>query len=210
MGGSSDIFKEMDHISTLITNTSNTYYTHLANKAVRQPKRVVLFSGVPGSGKSTIARAIEQNLHAVRISNDEIRDRIMVAAPTIQPDVREKIKFKVGTEVMARLARETSGLIVVDASCDRGFDEYNGWAESNAYRVVLLRMEVPRNIIEQRIQKRDDQWHRNESYSLDKLETWWQQWEIFGKEHTPDLIIRPNTPVEEVLNVVSKLKHVTN
>ncbi len=109
----------------LVANISNAYYAQLANKDVRQPKRIVLSSEVPGSGKSTIAQAIERNLHAVRVSNDEIRDRITAAAPTIQPAMREKTKFKIGTEVMARLARETSGLIVVDASCDRGFDEYN-------------------------------------------------------------------------------------
>ncbi|HET8669748.1 MAG TPA: ATP-binding protein [Candidatus Saccharimonadales bacterium] len=186
-----------------IADIIDIYYAQLANKDTRQPKRVVLFSGVPGSGKSTIARAIERNLRAVRISNDEIRDRIMAAAPTIQPDVREKIKFKVGTGVMTRLARETSGLIVVDASCDRGFDEYNGWAERNGYRVVLLRMQVSRSVIEERIQKRDNQGRRNVSRSLGMLDTWWQQWEKFGKTHTPDLIIRPDTSVEEVFKIVT-------
>lgn len=171
---------------------------------MRQPKRVILFSGVPGSGKSTIARAIERDLQAVRVSNDEIRDCIVAAAPTIQPVMRERNKFEIGTEVMARLARETSGLIVVDASCDRGFDEYNGWAKRNGYHVMLLRMEVPRDVIEQRMRKGDAQKHRNASRSLDLLDTWWEQWETFGRRHTPDLIIRPETSIEEVLRTVTK------
>lgn len=189
---------------TLIANISNAYYAQLANKDVRQPKRVVLFSGVPGSGKSTIAQAIERNLHAVRVSNDEIRGRITAAIPTIQSDAREKIKFEVATKVIVRLAQETNGLIVVDASCDRGFDEYNRWAQRNGYRVVLLRMEVPRSAIEQRIRERGDQGHYSASRSLDMLDTWWRQWEVFGKEHTPDLIVRSDTPVGDVLKAVEQ------
>lgn len=186
----------------LIEDIANSYYAELGNRKVRQPRYIVLFSGVVGSGKSTIARAIEYKLHAVRVSNDEIRDRIMATAPTIQAKIREEAKFKVGKAVMSRLAQETSGLIVVDASCDRGFDEYYGSAKRNGYRVILLRLEIPRDVIERRIRERGDLGYRDVTRSLTMLDTWWQQWETFGKMHKPDMAITQETDIKDVLKLV--------
>ena len=189
-----------------LKDLADSYYASLPNKNVRQPKRVVLFSGVAGSGKSTVARTIEKELHAVRVSNDDIRDRIVATYPTIGVEDREQAKFDMGTEILERLASKTSGLIVIDASCDRGYDHYRSWATKHGYAIVLLRMDIPRTLIEQRLHKRGDQGHRGVARSLGMLDTWWRQWELFGKEHTPDLIISPETPIEEVLRVVAGRK----
>ncbi|HSX30262.1 MAG TPA: AAA family ATPase [Candidatus Saccharimonadales bacterium] len=184
---------------------ANEYYNALSNKDVHQSKCVVLFSGVVASGKSTIARAIEQSLQAVRVSNDEIRSRITAANPAIEPAQREQLKLKIGNEVLERLANETSGLIAVDASCDRGYDDYRAWAEKRGYRIVLLRMDMSRDVIEQRIRERGNQGHRSVEGSLAHLDTWWQQWEAFGREHTADMIITPETPIAKVIETVKNL-----
>src|SRR5665647_208781 len=118
-----------------ITDITDAYYGALPNKEVRQPKRVVLFSGVAGSGKSTIARAIEKELRAIRLSNDEIRDRIVAMCPDITPEEREQMKFEIGTDVLERLAKRTNGLIAIDASCDRGYDHYQLWAAMHGYSI---------------------------------------------------------------------------
>jgi predicted kinase len=186
-----------------ITDITDAYYDALPNKEVRQPKRIVLFSGVAGSGKSTIARAIEKELHAVRLSNDEVRDCIVAACPTVAPKEREQAKFDVGTNILERLAERTSGLLVIDASCDRGYDHYKMWATKHGYSVVLLRMDIPRTAIEQRLHDRGIQGYRDTARSLAMLDTWWQQWEAFGSEHTPDLVVTPETPIEKVLKVVT-------
>ncbi|HET8670778.1 MAG TPA: ATP-binding protein [Candidatus Saccharimonadales bacterium] len=189
----------------LVQRLTNEYYDSLPNKEVRQAKRIVLFSGVVGSGKSTIARAIEQELKAVRVSNDEIRERITASNPEIESAQREKLKLKIGNDVLERLANETSGLIVVDASCDRGYDDYRAWAEKHGYRIILLRIDVPRDVIEQRIRERGNRGHRSIEGSLAHLNTWWWQWEAFGREHTPDMLITPDTPVEDIIRAVESL-----
>jgi predicted kinase len=187
------------------SDIANDYYNALPNKEAKQPRCVVLFSGVVGSGKTTIARAIEQNLQAVRVSNDEIRERITTANPAIEPARREELKLKIANEVMERLANETSGLIVIDASCDRGYDDYHqAWLEKHGYRIILLRMDVPRDVIERRIRERGDQGHRSVEGSLAHLDTWWRQWEIFGKKHAPDMVITPGTPIKEVIETVKR------
>ena len=184
---------------------ANEYYNSLFNQEARQPKYVVLFSGVVGSGKSTIARTIEQSLQAVRVSNDEIRGRITAANPAIEPAQRERLKLKIGNEVLERLANETSGIIVVDASCDRVYDDYHAWAEKHGYHIILLRVAVPRDVIKQRIRERGDQGHISVEDSLAHLDTWWQQWGAFGRKHTPDMVITPDTPIEEVIETIKNL-----
>lgn len=184
---------------------TSEYYDALPNKKVRQPKYIILFSGVVGSGKTTIARAIERDLQAVRVSNDEIRSHITASYPAIGPAQREELKLKIGGKVLERLARETSGIIVVDASCDRGYDTYRRWAKKHGYRIILLRMDVPRDVIELRIRERGDQGHRRVESSLAHLDTWWRQWEVFGKEHTPDIVITPETPTAKIIETIRNL-----
>lgn len=162
-------------------------------------------SGVPGSGKSTIARVIEKELLAIRLSNDEIRDRIVASNPAISQEDRERAKLIIATELLERLADEPNGLIVIDASCDRGYDDYWSWADEHKYHTVLLRMDVPKSIIEERLHERGHLGYRNTTDSLAMLDTWWYQWETLGKERVADLIIKQSTPIEVVLESVRKL-----
>lgn len=186
----------------LVTDITDAYYASLTNKHQKHPKRVVLFSGVAGSGKSTVARAIEENLRGIRLSNDDVRDRITTAVPAIDLMTREEIKLQIATALLERVVYEANGLVVIDVACDRGYDYYKQWSEKYGYRIILLRMDVPRDIIEERIQSRGKLGYRDVDASLEMLDTWWRQWEDFGKSQTPDLVITPSIPIEKVLKVV--------
>lgn len=189
-----------------ISGFTNEYYASLPNTDNQRPKCVVLFSGVPGSGKSGVARAIEEQLGAVRISNDDIRDRVVAADPAIEPKERERIKLQVATQLLRHLETSSNGLIVFDVSCDRpgGYDFYHSWAQRHGYSTVLLRMDIPRDVIEQRIRGRGDVGYRNVNEALAGLDAWWQQWEVFGKACRPDLVITPETSIENVFEVIKQ------
>jgi len=190
-------------INAFESAVADEYYASVSNKdRVQQPKRVVLFSGVVGSGKSTVARAIEQRLHAIRLSNDDVRDLITAADPAIDLAKREEIKLTVVTELLERVAHEPNGLVIIDNSCDRGFDYYKKWADTYGYRIILLRMDVPRPIVERQIRERGTYGYRDVDASLAMLDTWWQQWQDFGKNHTPDVVITPFTPLEKVFATI--------
>lgn len=189
-----------------IDSITNDYYASLANTDIEHQKCVILFSGVPGSGKSKIAQIIEEELGAVRISNDDIRDLIVATYPTIDENEREKTKLKVATKLLERLETARNGMIVFDASVDRpkGYDFYNSWAQNHGYRTVLLRLDVPRDVIERRIRERGDTGYRIIEQYLANLDIWLQQWQAFGEEHKSDLVITPSTSIEDVLKVIKK------
>jgi predicted kinase len=182
------------------------YYESLSNRDLHRQKCVVLFSGVPGSGKSHIAQSIEQELGAIRISNDDIRDLIVAENPGIEPAKRERIKLAVATALLGLLETSPDGLVVFDVSCDRpgGYEFYHDWAAQRGCRIVLLRMDVPRATLEQRIHQRGNTGYRKAAQALANLDVWWKEWEAFGKRQKPDLIVTPNTPIERVFGLINK------
>jgi predicted kinase len=181
------------------------YVETLPNTSVPHPKCLVLLSGIVGSGKSTLARAIEQNLQAVRLSNDELRERIVTVEPSIALAPREAAKFKAATEVRERLRNAANGLVVIDASCDRSFDHYRTWAAVNGYRLVLLRLQVDRAEIERRLHARGDTSTKKAVRMIEMLDTWWREWEKFGETHRPDMFITPTTPSERVVDLIRRI-----
>ena len=190
-----------------VSTLTKKYFASLSNRDLPRQRCVILFSGVPGSGKSHIARSIEQERGAIRISNDDIRDLIVAENPTVTIAERERIKFGVATALLSLLETSPNGLIVFDVSCDRpgGYEFYDDWARPQGYRVVLLRMDVPRATLERRIYQRGDTGYRKATQSLAGLDGWWKEWEAFGKRQRPDLIITPDTPIGLVLDVVDRV-----
>lgn len=182
------------------------YYASLPHRSLYRQKCIVLFSGVPGSGKSYVARAIEQDLGAMRISNDDIRELIMAEIPGIEFAKREELKLQVVANLLEPLAASPNGLVVFDSSCDRpnGYEFFQDWVDKNGYRIILLRMDIPRAVVEERIRQRGDSGYRKADRFLFHLDTWWKQWEDFGKRHTPDMVVTLDTPIEDVIKLVLK------
>ena len=189
-----------------IQHVANDYYASLSHKKVYQPRCLVIFSGVPGSGKTTIARALEERLKAVRLSNDNIRTRIVAADPGIKREGQERAKFIVANKVLDRLAKEAHNIIVIDASCDRGYDEYSTWAEKHGYKLVLVRLEISREVIMQRLEKRlaeDGASTIKRSGWFEKIDLWWQQWESFSKQHKADVTLDDTTSIATAVSQVA-------
>jgi predicted kinase len=190
-----------------IGKLTKDYFDALTNKTQQRPKYIILFSGVPGSGKSHIAKAIAKDLKAIRISNDDIRDWIVAVQPNIDPAKREKFKLQIATKLLDHLKSAHNGLVVFDVSCDRpgGYEFYANWAERHGYKVLLLRIDVPRELIEQRIRARGNEGYRTVDRSLALLDTWWGQWEAFGKRLSPDMTITPDTKLDAIIEKIRQI-----
>lgn len=123
--------------------------------------RVFLLCGLPGSGKSTVAKEIERERGALRLSPDE-----WIAAlygPDIQQRDPETFQgpARDRTEALQRgLAAQllTRGLDVI---LENGFwgrterDEYRAWAHALGARVELRYLEVPREELWKRLERRN-------------------------------------------------------
>ena len=181
-----------------IQKITDEYYAAVPHKNARGPKVMILFSGVPGSGKSTVARVLEREFRAVRLSNDEVRSRIWAVAPHAPLKEREAAKLRIATDVLTRVLQAGNGMAIIDTSCDRGYDYYQEFAAKYGYRIVLLRLRVPYSEIKARLAARGD-------VSVAHLPGWWRQWQTFGRTHTPNLIITPLTPQSHIIHALQQI-----
>ncbi|HEV2412760.1 MAG TPA: AAA family ATPase [Candidatus Saccharimonadales bacterium] len=94
------------------------YLQRLNNLRVPQEKFVILFSGVPASGKTTLAERLSKHFSAVYISSDVLRSTIKEMYPSIKPDQLEKVAETFARDYYPQLFTLPNKFHVVDANLD--------------------------------------------------------------------------------------------
>lgn len=131
----------------------------------REPARLVVTSGVSGSGKSTVAQALVDGLGAIRIRSDVERKRLFDQPPTWRPDADEaaRVYARDATErTYARLRALATMLlaaglhVVVDAACLRRDerDAMRAVAQAAGARWTLVECSASEDELRRRVQRR--------------------------------------------------------
>lgn len=169
-------------------------------------KCLILFSGVPASGKSIMAEKIELSLFGVRISNDEQRALLNNRWPDLDKEEEHTIRQSVTRRIFERLQTAGNGLVIVDSSVDRHFDFYEAIARDFGYNIMLFRLDIPFDLLRRRIIGRPQSNAKPQDTYLEHLDQWWDDWKKFGENRQFDMIVTPETKLSEiVLAVVNRL-----
>jgi predicted kinase len=77
--------------------------------------QLIVFAGLPGTGKSSLARAVARELRAVYLDKDTIKDCALVLADKMKLDEARELAGPLSYELLVDLARDnlTLGLSVV-------------------------------------------------------------------------------------------------
>jgi predicted kinase len=77
--------------------------------------QLIVFAGLPGTGKSSLARAVAREQKAVYLDKDTIKDRVVALAGQMQMPQGEQLAGSLSYELLIDLARDnlTLGLTVV-------------------------------------------------------------------------------------------------
>ncbi|MCB1114108.1 MAG: hypothetical protein KDK62_05065 [Chlamydiia bacterium] len=146
---------------------------------VENPPIMVLFSGTPGMGKSTVAKELESVFKGIRFSTDETR--IMFREEGVEfshlPDYSEYVLRRLN-------AVSPNRFIILDRSTDRSFDRLEAFMQELETPYFLIRMIVPREIVEERILSRGI----NPEGNLRILDNCWKDYEAFNETHTFDYL----------------------
>ncbi len=111
---------------------------------------LVVFSAIPGSGKSELTKRLVRDYGFVRIANKDIRESIAKTGHEDDVNIGEYTLW-----LFDKLTADKKASIVFDRNIDQWYTPSKEWAEKNGYRYVLVRIDVQREILEQRLLQRE-------------------------------------------------------
>jgi predicted kinase len=131
----------------------------------RGPPRLVMTSGVSGSGKSTVAQLLVESLGAIRVRSDVERKRLFGMPAQARPDsaqVAQLYGTDATTRTYARLAELATTLLraglhtIVDAAFLRRHerDAMRDVARNGGAQVTLIDCRAPDAVLRERVRRR--------------------------------------------------------
>lgn len=170
------------------------YLQKLENIAVAHPKLLVVFSGGNGVGKSSLAARIQQDLQALVLENDKIKQCVLQRDPRTPPRDLNLTAWKYSMNLYERLSNLTpNGLVVRDAIIDWYYDRILPIFEKQGYQLFIIAFDVSRKKRTDLILQRGDLPTVSAQHLLDMLDDHDIHMARFRSEYTPDIALTDET-----------------
>lgn len=166
--------------------------SHLHKK---NPKLLILFSGTPGMGKTFISKKLEDHFHGIRVSSDEVREILREDKIRDEKIVNDYLLWS-----LKKLSQVSPNhLIILDRSIDRPYETYLQFANSFGYEVFLIRLQVDRKKVEDRIHERNT----SVKILLKRLNDRWNEYLLSAQNYPADYLFDNNgEDIEAKLSVL--------
>ncbi len=188
----------------LIQEIYRVYLKQLLHLETPRQKLVICFSGVPGSGKTTLAKKIEERYCGVRINNDDLRRVIAEVMEKHRLPRNEENNQKMLHDALIYFFSTYRGknrLIILDSSIDRTWKEEKKWFEDFGYSFFIVRMGTSLKEILTRLGERESQkFERN----FERLKQWKKDYATAKKAIKAHITIRDNN-LGEIRELFKKL-----
>ena len=166
------------------------------NKAGR--KLLITFAGVPGSGKTVIAKELEKKLEAVRINSIDV-EKIYISLGNERdiPTKRAYIDW-----LMDKIVKEFKNkTIILDAGIERRYEGIFKWVEENGYDVFVIGVNCSRKTLERRIIMREGE--ENAKNYFAEMNRWIREYNKYKKLGISDIEI--NTEEDNISVWINKI-----
>lgn len=189
----------------LLQQVDSEYLSAIKNLDGVNPRLLIMFSGPPGSGKTTIAKAIEEEFGAIRLASDDVRRIIHARYPNMELSEINRLVLIYMNEVLPKVEAMTrNGLWIADASVDRNYLPVKDFADRYGFKTLVLAIQISDDEHEKRIHERG----AHPFASLQKIVSLAEQRRneqiMFLAHHKPDFIVTASTANEEVFANIRK------
>lgn len=176
------------------------YSEHLKNININHKKLIICLSGIPASGKTHIAKVLEEKYNAVRVENDEIRRVIKKIMPDTDRDERQEILQEFLIWLISNY-KYKNGLIILDSSIDRKYDAVREIASENGFGIFVIKVNVSREVAEKRARGRNN--GKEDMHFTKEIGRWIRENEDFARKGKIDIIVENNDEMD--LNNIFKM-----
>ena len=155
-------------------------------------KLILTFSGIPGSGKTTLATILQKRYHAIRLNNDQIRDIIRNLMHTEDLVEIQSVMLQYFDYLREQVLAANNGVYILDSSIDRRYNEVSDFFIPRGYKIFIIKFSLPDDVIVERLKQRET----DPSSYLARLEEWKQDNQRFEEIRKADFVINKGTQDE--------------
>ena len=171
--------------------------THIDFTGVDAGSRLVVFSAIPGSGKSELTKRLARDYRYLRIANKDIRDAMA------QTGHAESVAIGDYTLWLFDTLTKTSPVnIVFDRNIDQWYEPAKAWALKNNYRLVTVAIDVANDILQQRLRNREGD---AAAKVLGVLDFYSKQHVEMGAKIVPDITLVDDYELDRAAQKIARL-----
>lgn len=187
----------MEKLFRKIYRTHRKKLKYLDNKG---EKLLVTFAGVPGSGKTVIAKELEKKLKAVRINSIDV-EKVYVSLGN-ERDIATKRAYI--DWLMNKIVEEAENkTIILDKGIERTYEYILNWVKENDYKLFVIGVECKRKTAERRIVMREGE--ENAKDYLAEMSRWVKEYKKYKKLGISDIVINTEDGnIQEWIKRISK------
>jgi dephospho-CoA kinase len=170
----------------LIKTIHEKYTKKLKNLLVPHKKLMICFSGFSGSGKTYIAKILEERYNCVRIRTDDLREIIIKLSPKISATDKDRIIYKYLEELFENWKFKNK-LLILDRGIDRKHKKTFSIFKKQGYKIFIIRLNVSKKTAFKRAFERNK---GPDQHFINEINRWIKEWKDFGKNVKSDIIIK--------------------
>ena len=173
----------------------------LRNTDVENPTRLAIcFAGIPCSGKTTIAKKLEQRYNAVRINSEDL-GKVVKRTVGELPDGNS-----VQNDYQLHLLENwpfVNPVVIIDSGIERKYEKILEASRGHGLDLFVIRLDAYEDILRERIQKREGE---NAPAHFRSFDRWKREFDSFKNSVEVDFVLDTNgeLDLEELYELLDK------
>ena len=157
----------------------------------KNKKLIICFVGIPCSGKTRLAKILEEKYKGVRVNDDDLRK---VIDKFVNENKRETILKEFLLDFLRNYSYKNE-LVILDSGIERKYEDIAEISKNKKWKMFIIRVVAEKNLILERIKKKDRNRFENR---YEDIERWFKEYKEFNKNKKVDFTFRGDKDLEDL------------